>query len=272
MTFSRSWLALALLAPLAACSNPAAEPAPAAEAPADASIPWVPYVCADGRIVRALYPDTQTARLKVEGNDYRLKIAVSGSGARYVGEGLQWWTKGDEGMLSTLKAGESIAADPGVRCVPPARAPVEPPAPGTPGGLPDDRTPLNEGEARDPRPDSGQAAYAVLETYYALVESGRTADAARLRIDGREEDLKPFATLHAQVGGAGPVEGAAGSLYVSFPVVLYGRYATGGEYHRSGRATLRRVNNVPGATAEQLKWRIEKIELTSQPSASPPTR
>jgi len=65
------------------------------------------------------------------------------------------------------------------------------------------------------------------------------------------------------VGAPGRIEGAAGSLFVEVPVVLYGRYATGGEYHASGKAVLRRVNDVPGATAEQLKWRIERIEVAT---------
>jgi hypothetical protein len=31
--------------------------------------------------------------------------------------------------------------------------------------------------------------------------------------------------------------------------------------HRSGKAVLRRVNDVPGSTPEQRRWRIERIEL-----------
>jgi hypothetical protein len=46
-------------------------------------------------------------------------------------------------------------------------------------------------------------------------------------------------------------------------VALDGRYVTGGEYRAVGKATLRRVNDVPGATAEQLKWRIERIEVAT---------
>jgi len=254
----RLLLPIPLLA-LAACSQPPTTEAPKPE-PKTVSVPWVHYVCEDGRTVSALYTDSNTAQLKLGGSTHLLKIAVSASGARYTGDALQWWTKGDEAMLAPLKPGEDIASAAGVNCVPPARAPVEPPAPGTPGGLPDDRTPLAE---RPAEPGSAQAAATVVETYYALVESGRVAEAAKLRTDGREEDLKPFASLHAQVGKPGAVEGAAGSLYVEVPVVLYGRYATGGEYHASGKATLRRVNNVPGATAEQLKWRIEKVEVAT---------
>jgi membrane-bound inhibitor of C-type lysozyme len=243
---------------LAACSQPAPPSAAPKLEPKTVAMAWVHYVCADGRTVSALYPDQETVQLKLGGATHTLRIARSGSGARYTGDALQWWTKGDEGMLAPLKPGEDIAAAEGVTCVPPAKAPVEPPAPGTPGGLPDDRTPLDE---RPFTPESAQGAANVLQTYYALVESGKVAEAAKLRTDGREEDLKPFASLHAQTGGPGPIEGAAGSLFVEVPVVLYGRFVTGGEYHASGKATLRRVNNVPGATAEQLRWRIEKIEV-----------
>ena len=104
-----AWLAALALA---ACTK-APEPAPEAKAEAPV-IPWSSYVCADGRIVQALYPDAQTARVKLAGEEHRLKISVSGSGARYVGEGLQWWTKGDEAFLASLKAGEDIASAPGV--------------------------------------------------------------------------------------------------------------------------------------------------------------
>ncbi len=75
------------------------------------------YVCDDGRGVSALYPDSQTVVLTFEGNVYRLGAAVSGSGARYAGKGLQWWAKGDEAMLTPLAPGEEIASNPGVRCL-----------------------------------------------------------------------------------------------------------------------------------------------------------
>lgn len=235
---------------LAGCSK---SPTGPARDPAEAAARWTIYVCEDGRIVQALYPDSETARVRVPEGERVLKIAASGSGARYVGEGLQWWTKGDEGMLAKLAPGEDIAAAPGVTCVPPGRAPVEPPAPGAPGGLPDDRTPLDE---RAPAPDSGQAAARVVETYFALVESGRSAEAAKLRRDGQGYDVKPFARLNAQIGGPRGVERVAGGLQVNVPVVLYGRFVTGGEYHASGRAVLRRDDDASA-------WRIEKIEVTA---------
>jgi membrane-bound inhibitor of C-type lysozyme len=76
-----------------------------------------PYACEDGRSVLARYPDTKTALLEIAGVSHSLKIARSGSGARYVGDGLQWWTKGlSEATLAALGPGEDIAP-PGVRCV-----------------------------------------------------------------------------------------------------------------------------------------------------------
>lgn len=233
---------------LAACSN--ATPGPEPD-PAEAGSKWTIYVCEDGRIVQALYPDSHTARVRVPEGERELKIALSGSGARYVGQGLQWWTKGDEGMLAVLAPGEDIAAAPGVTCVPPGRAPVEPPAPGAPGGLPDDRTPLDE---RTPAPGSAQAAARVVETYFALVESGRGAEAAKLRRDGRLFDVRPFARLNAQIGGPRGLERVDGALQARVPIVLFGRYETGGEYHASGRAVLRRADGEPD-------WQIERIEV-----------
>lgn len=49
-----------------------------------------------------------------------MRIAVSASGARYVGGGWEWWTKGaTEGTLSPLKPGEDIASAAGAICTAP---------------------------------------------------------------------------------------------------------------------------------------------------------
>jgi len=246
---------MAVLA-LAGCSPPPQAPSPRLD---PARVARIIYVCEDERTVQALYPDRKTAQVKLDGEMHQMTLTVSGGGARYVGDGLQWWTKGDEAMLAPLRTGEEIAGSPGVRCVPPARAPVEWAEPGAPGGLPDDRTPPDE---RLARPGSAQAAYTVVETYYALLETGRTADAAKLRTDGVEEDLKPYATLSANIGAAGRVRAAAGALQVEAPVVLYGRLASDGrKFFRSGKVTLTRAGDAPGLTPGQQMWRIAKIDL-----------
>jgi hypothetical protein len=128
--------------------------------------------------------------------------------------------------------------------------------------LPDDRTPVSEAPFT---PTSAQGAANVVQTYFALLEQGKAAEAARLRVDGRPEDLSPYASYHAQVGAPGHSEGAAGSLYIEVPVVIYGRLKTGGELHRAGKAVLRRANDVPGSTADERRWRIDRLEVSDSP-------
>jgi membrane-bound inhibitor of C-type lysozyme len=78
---------------------------------------WTSYACSDGQTVQASYPDTDTAQVKIKGEVHTLHVAMSGSGARYIGDGWQWWTKGmHDGMLAPLTAGEIIASAPGVNC------------------------------------------------------------------------------------------------------------------------------------------------------------
>lgn len=150
---------------------------------------------------------------------------------------------------------------------PAAWPPVQPPAPGTPGGLPDDRTPISEAPFT---PQSAQGAADVVQTYFALLGEAKYAEAWRLWSDGGKASGQPdgaafarsfdrYAQYNAQVGAPGVPDAGAGSIYVSVPVVIYGRLKTGQEVHEVGEAQLRRVNDVPGATAEQLKWRIFAI-------------
>jgi len=78
---------------------------------------WVNYTCSDGQTVQASYPDNNTAVIKLKGETHTLHVALSGSGARYTGEGWQWWTKGmHDGMLAPLAAGETIANALGIAC------------------------------------------------------------------------------------------------------------------------------------------------------------
>lgn len=140
-------------------------------------------------------------------------------------------------------------------------APLNPPAPGEPGGLPDDRIPISEG-AIDPK--SGQGAGQVLQSYFALVESGRFAEANKLWSTGVERlDLTGYREIHGNIGAPGNVEGGAGSLYVEIPVQLYGRLKDGKEFNSRGTMTLRRVNDVPGSTEEQRRWHIMNAEFVN---------
>lgn len=66
------------------------------------------YRCESGETIVATYPATDTATVQYKGGTYNMQIAVSGSGSRYIGGGLEWWTKGlgpgSEGILLRHKA------------------------------------------------------------------------------------------------------------------------------------------------------------------------
>ena len=144
--------------------------------------------------------------------------------------------------------------------------------PGEPGGLPDDRTPLAEGPI-DPK--SAQGAAQVLQRFGGLLEQRRFAEAYRLWSDnGRATGMSEakfisaydkYAEIHSEVGAPGEAEGAAGSIYVDIPFRLYGKLKTGEPFNQLGTVTLRRVNDVPGSTAEQREWHIYRSDVQPRP-------
>jgi hypothetical protein len=148
-----------------------------------------------------------------------------------------------------------------------SKAPVAAPEPGTAGGLPDDRTPIAEPKGPiDPK--SPEAAGQVVQSYGALVEQKEWAEAEKLWGNGDAAktltaELKSDAEAHLQIGKPTDMEGAAGSSYITVPVVLYGKDSKSAPFHRSGKVTLRRVNDVPGSTEAQRRWHIERIDWGS---------
>jgi membrane-bound inhibitor of C-type lysozyme len=52
------------------------------------------YQCDSGETITATYPSSESATIQYQGSDHAMQIAISGSGARYVGGELEWWTKG----------------------------------------------------------------------------------------------------------------------------------------------------------------------------------
>lgn len=91
--------AVLLLLALAGCVPPGL----AASSGRDARAAPTTYHCESGRTVEASYLSDATAAVAYRGRTYPMTIAVSASGARYVGGGLEWWTKGSgpgsEGLL-----------------------------------------------------------------------------------------------------------------------------------------------------------------------------
>lgn len=138
------------------------------------------------------------------------------------------------------------------------------PAPGTAEGLPHDRTPLIEPKGPiDPK--RAEAAGQVMQSLGALVEQKKFGEAEALWEDSKAasaftDRFDDYREIHAQVGKPGNMEGAAGSIYVSVPISLYGTTSAGAPFKCAGEATLRRVNDVPGSTESQRRWHIRAIE------------
>lgn len=221
MVRARTWAVLATALTAAA--------APSAAAPAGAT--RAVYDCDDGRLLRVAYQGPQ-AWVQLGGRTLAMSQGMSASGARYTGVGWQWWTKGSDGWLAPLAAGETIASAPGVAC-----QSLETPVTAT--------TPA--------------AAAQVVRRYFALIAEGRAAAAASLRTDGQAPAERPG--LPIIVGQPGEPEGAAGSVYVEAPISQPGTREAGAAPARAGKVVLRRVNDVPGATPDQLRWRIERIDM-----------
>ena len=130
---------------------------------------------------------------------------------------------------------------------------------------PDDRTPLSEPKGPiDPK--SAEAAGQVVQHYGALIESHRWLKAEKLWGDiGAARTFATalgsrFAQVHLEIGKLGESEGAAGSIYLTQPVVFYGETRGGKDLRQPADVILRRVNDVDGSTEAQRRWHIERID------------
>ncbi|MEE4454785.1 hypothetical protein [Novosphingobium resinovorum] len=106
----------------------------------------------------------------------------------------------------------------------------------------------------------------LLRYYVSAVRTGDWPAAAQAW--SLDAEMTPQ-TLENEFGGARPrlavgkgdMASAAGSLYYEAPIVV----DFGGERpSKRGTIVLRRVNDVPGASANQLNWRIERTSTLTQ--------
>lgn len=117
---------------LAACEGSAPPPekavtpakaitaAPAAKplgARIDLSAETINYRCANGERLKVAYRGADAVMITYRGETHFLPLARSASGARYAGDGWQWWIKGEvEGALSRLPSDAAVATGPGMVC------------------------------------------------------------------------------------------------------------------------------------------------------------
>jgi hypothetical protein len=137
------------------------------------------------------------------------------------------------------------------------------PAPGT---GPDARTPLAPVKpAIDVR--STEAAEQLVRGFVLMLNEGKFDEAFMLlgpnappRADF-DRNFTRLSDLKVTQGRAADQEGAAGSIYLSVPLMVSGT-AERKRVDRSANAVLRRVNDVPGSTEAQRRWHIERIDWT----------
>jgi hypothetical protein len=165
--------------------------------------------------------------------------------------------------LKTAPSPPAAPAPPSAPTQPPEPQAPQPPNPGAPGGLPEDRTAVTEPKGPiDPK--SAEGAAQVVQHYGALIEQKRFAEAEKLWGDSTAAtrmtaQLKSYSEAHLQIGKPKDMEGAAGSIYITVPAVLYGAI-NAKSVHRSGDVILRRVNDVPGSTQAERRWHIDRID------------
>lgn len=146
------------------------------------------------------------------------------------------------------------------------RALLDRTAPGGQGDLAKER-----GGTEGPlEPQNPEAARRVLLRYFTLIEAGRYDDAAALWWDGgRAADfaaqLRRFGDFRPSIAAPGPVGVAAGSTYVDISLQLLRDSPSGVESLSDGNAVLRRAGEIPGSTAEQRQWHIDRIALQPPP-------
>lgn len=85
--------------------------------------------------------------------------------------------------------------------------------------------------------------------------------------DKRKWSKPAFAKMFADLGQmtvavpGGTMEGGAGSLYYTSPIAITAPDAAGRPVRIEGETVLRRVNDVDGATADQLRWHFDRVTL-----------
>jgi hypothetical protein len=121
-------------------------------------------------------------------------------------------------------------------------------------------------------PKSAAAAVAVVQRYYAALNAHDYGTAWQQWGDDGPPN-QPLAKFQAgfahtsatrvTIGTLPPGEGAAGSIYQTVPVTIDATLDDGTHQRFVGTYAIRRVNDVDGASADQLRWHIGSAHLAA---------
>ena len=122
-------------------------------------------------------------------------------------------------------------------------------------------------------PKGMEAAAAVVERYYSALNA-HDYDTAwqQWGANGppsqtRDKFVAGFAhtrSTRVTIGKLQPGEGAAGSIYQTVPVTVEATLDDGSQQRFSGNYVVRRVNDVDGASPDQLRWHLGSAHLKAQ--------
>jgi hypothetical protein len=169
-------------------------------------------------------------------------------------------------MLALAACGEDGARAPAAEDIAPVAAPAPSPAETIATAAPCEPAPLASDAAK-----GEEGARNILLAWACALEQGDFATAyaqwgadAAARSGRTEAEHAAYWAAFRTIAVAVPegrMEGAAGSSYYEVPATITGERTDGTAYRLEGPVVLRRVNDVPGATAEQLRWHIESVDL-----------
>ena len=133
---------------------------------------------------------------------------------------------------------------------------------------PGEREPIRDVENLSPRQVVGQYANLIVQRRFDEAYRMWDPGAADFTAEQLAQRFQGFRTIQAEIGDVAPPEGAAGSIYDDVQLTLSGTKTNGENYTVTGPVTVRRVNDVPGSTPEQRRWRIVKMVLTGNPKTA----
>jgi hypothetical protein len=122
-----------------------------------------------------------------------------------------------------------------------------------------------------PDPSSPEAAVQVIRDYYDTINNGeyeraynywdRNGSASNQTLEQFRQGFAETEHVDVQTAEPGREDAAAGSLFIEIPVTITATTTDQRIQRYSGTYSLRRVNDVPGATEDQLTWHIYAADI-----------